>query len=120
MDSAVAFLPSPDQRRREPEPSSGKWIGEKVADLAALLGLAVLEGGQPRGELKAKGTELLAEVVRLALYWRGFHEAAEREGKAELRRRAATSLIEIDESWLDLMVEEALEMAGAVARKVGN
>jgi hypothetical protein len=119
-----AFLPSSDHRRREPELSFDKWIGEKVADLAALLGLAVLEhqenGEPPRREVKARGAELLSKVVKLALYDKGFHEAAAREGKGELRRRAATSLIEIDDAWLDYLVDEALKMVSGVVRKVTN
>jgi hypothetical protein len=86
-----AYLPSPDQRRREPEPTVERDVfGAKVADLAALLGLAVLEyqeDGKPtRRELKTRGSELLAEVVKLALYWPSFHAVAAREGKLELRR----------------------------------
>jgi hypothetical protein len=124
MQLETAVLPAAAQEQRELAPPPEIWIGERVAALAAVLGLAVLEyqeDAKPtRREIKARGAELLAEVVRLALYWRDFHAVARREGKAALRRAYETALLTIDDAWLDQLVEEALKMASAVVRKVTN
>jgi hypothetical protein len=116
-----AFLPQPQGSSDDMTESAEQHIGMRVASLAALFGAVVLlQNGNPTPEAKRRGAELLSELVKLALTWPQFHQIARAEGRAALHKYCATNLAELDEAWLDQLIEEALTAISTVARKVSN
>jgi hypothetical protein len=126
MHLEPAFLPAQRHEARKPEPSAEAQLGELVMNLAAVIGLAVSfkevhwEGKPSDREIKAHGVELLVAIVPLAKHRPDFLSVARREAKLELRRQRALNLIALNDDWLDELVDKALEMISATARKTGN
>jgi hypothetical protein len=119
MHLEPAFLPQP--QNREKTPTVETHIGSVTAHLAAVLGWTVIQlKGKPTREATVRGAQLLAELVELAMFWPSFHAMAREQGKLELRRQCQMNLVSLDGDWLDRLVEEALAMVSAVAKKVTN
>jgi hypothetical protein len=116
----AAFLPQP-RKSDDTVESFEHYLGRKVTALAAVLGWVVIEcHGKPTREATVRGAELLAELVTLAIDEPRFHAVARIEGKAELHRQCRMNMVDLDEDWLDELVDEVLAMVTAVAKKVTN
>jgi hypothetical protein len=120
MHPEAAHLPSP-QNARKIAPPPEKWIGDKVARLAATLAYgAIWQDGKPTREVTRRGIEQIAEIVPFMLCFPDFHAVARREGSAELRRHCESNLIELDEAWIDQLIEATLGIVSKIVKKTSN
>jgi hypothetical protein len=112
--------PSTPADARQPAPPE-KWIGDKVARLAATLAYgAIWQDGKPTREVTRRGIEQIAEIVPFMLCFPDFHAVARREGKAELRRHCENNLIELEETWIDQLIEATLGVVSKIVKKTSN
>jgi hypothetical protein len=122
MHVEPAFLPSPDQRRREPELTVEQGIGSLIATLVGVLerGMRECQNGGLTSATKHRAADLITLLVPLRRHWDDFDQLARKHGLAVLREHCKVNLLDLDDDYLAKWIDVALEVMTVTSKRAAN
>jgi hypothetical protein len=117
-----AFLPAPDQRRRELELTVEQGIGSLIATLVGVLerGMRECRNGGLTSATKHRAADLIALLVPLRRHGSDFDQLARKYGLAVLREHCKVNLIELDDAYLAELIDITLGLMTVISKQAAN